>query len=284
VTEPVRLVLVSGHTFGCRAFEGIFASGAFLDGRVEAGLMIGLSESRAVATVGYQSLCGLAASQGVEYAGTADGRLRSLAGRIEAARPDYLLVIGWSYLVPSEVLALATGGGIGMHPTMLPLGRGQAPIPWSIIKGCTRTALTVFFLAAAVDSGPVIAQHHLGIRDRETSASLFYRMAQAHFTAGFELGELLGSHGRRAVPAVPQDEALATRWPRRRPRDGEILSTMSCPEIDRLVRAQLGPYPRAFVRVDGEQLPIRAVSATAAAGLVRFRGRDGEVWLVPDVR
>lgn len=296
--EPARLVLVTGHAFGCQAFEGIFSSGAFLAGRVEVALMIGLADTRAQATVGYRSPGGLAAEQGVRYLSTSDGRLSSLAGAIGAARPDYLLVIGWSYLIGRDILALPARGSIGMHPTPLPAGRGQAPIPWTIINGLTTTALTVFFLVEAVDAGPVIAQYDLAVRDRETSASLFYRMGQAHFTAGCELGDLLGGG---PVPSVVQDERLATRWPRRRPRDGEIRQTMTRAQIDRLVRAQLGPYPRAFVPDGGGRpLPVRALSEGERPGpaderpgpadgepdpdngRIPFQCRDGHVWLVPD--
>ncbi len=182
--RPVQLVLITGHTFGTRAFEGVFSSGAFLDGKVEVSLMIGLDDSRAGATVGYQPLSGIATEQGVPYIGTSDGRLSSLAGRIRDTAPDYVLVIGWSYLVGEDILSIPASGCIGMHPTPLPLGRGQAPIPWTIIKGLKRTALSVFFLGAAADTGPVIASYDLDVRDNETSSSLFYRIGHAHFTAG----------------------------------------------------------------------------------------------------
>jgi methionyl-tRNA formyltransferase len=271
---PVRLVLVSGHSFGTRAFEGIFASGAFLDGKVAVSLMIGLDDSRAVATVGYQPLSRLAAEQGVPYIGTSDGRLGSLADRIRDASPGYLLVIGWSYLVGEDILSIAAAGGIGMHPSPLPLGRGQAPIPWTIIKGLKRTALSVFFLAAAADAGPVIASYDLDVRDNETSASLFYRVGHAHFTAGVDLAD-----------------RIVTRWPRRRPADGEILDTMTADEIDALIRALLGPYPRAFAWAAGERVPIRGVERTAPdAGRldpgdgrrIPFRCSDGMVYLLRD--
>jgi methionyl-tRNA formyltransferase len=286
---PVRLVLVSGHSFGTRAFEGIFASGAFLDGKVAVSLMIGLDDSRAAATVGYQPLSRLAAEQGVPYIGTSDGRLGSLADRIRDASPGYLLVIGWSYLVGEDILSIAAAGGIGMHPSPLPLGRGQAPIPWTIIKGLKRTALSVFFLAAAADAGPVIASYDLDVRDNETSASLFYRVAHAHFTAGLDLADRIGD---RAVTARAQDEAAVTRWPRRRPADGEILDTMTADEIDALVRALLGPYPRAFAWAAGERVPIRGVERSAPDDAGRldlgdgrripFRCSDGMVYLLRD--
>jgi methionyl-tRNA formyltransferase len=313
-TKPASLILVTGHTFGVRAFEGIFSSPAFLDGRLKVALTIGLDGSHAAGTVGYQSIAPLAAEQGVPHVSTADGRLTSLASRIRDAGPAYILVIGWSHLISPEVLAIPAAvaaapgappgapvpfGCIGMHPTRLPDGRGQAPIPWTIIKGYRQTALTVFFLEAAADTGPIIAQYDLDVADRETGASLFYRIAHAHVTAGFELAEGLAS---RAVAARAQDEATATRWPRRRPRDGRLDPSMMGAEMDALVRALLGPYPRAFVVMDGQQVPVYGVQPVASSGpgagaaapaergggspaadgerRIRFPCADGEVYLL----
>jgi len=286
--DPVRLVLITGHTFGNRAFEGIFSSSAFLAGKIRVSLMIGLDDSRAAATVGYQPLSSLAADQGVRYTGTSDGRLSSLASRIRDAGPDYLLVIGWSSLVGADILSIPSSGCIGMHPTPLPLGRGQAPIPWTIIKGLKRTALSVFFLAEAADAGPVIARYDLDVRDNETSASLFYRVGHVHFTAGLDLAERIGGG---VVTGDGQDEAAATRWPRRRPADGEISDTMTAAQIDALVRALLGPYPRAFTWVAGERVAIRRVERVPlatdrgdpdAGQWIPFQCDDGMVYLLRD--
>jgi methionyl-tRNA formyltransferase len=284
--RQVPLVLVTGHTFGVRAFEGIFSSGAFLGGRISVPLMIGLDDSHAAGTVGYTSLGQLAGEQGVRYISTTDGRLSSLAGQITQARPAYILVIGWSHLVGEDILSIPSAGCIGMHPTMLPTGRGQAPIPWTIIKDEKETALSVFFLVSVADAGPVIALHGLDVRAGETSASLFYRIAHTHFTAGLDLAERLGDG---SVRARTQDEAVATRWPKRRPKDGEILKTMTCHEISLLVRALLGPYPRAFVWSAGAKVEIRGVEPVADGGAaldderrIQFRCRDGEVYLLRD--
>jgi methionyl-tRNA formyltransferase len=289
---PAPLVLVTGHTFGVRAFEGICSSRAFLDGRIQVPLMIGLDDTHAAGTVGFTSLARLATEQGARYISTSDGRLGSLAGQIRETRPAYLLVIGWSRLVGEDILSIPSSGCVGMHPTMLPTGRGQAPIPWTIIKGADTTALSVFFLVAEADAGALIAQYEMDIRGGETSASLFYRIAHAHFTAGLELAERIGDG---TVSARAQDEAIATRWPKRRPKDGEILDTMTCREITLLVRALLGPYPRAFVRVGKggtEEVnkinirraePVTGGDGAAADGKrIRFRCRDGEVDLLPD--
>ena len=174
---------------------------------------------------------------------------------------------------------------------MLPEGRGQAPIPWTIIKGLSHTALSVFFLEESADTGPVIAQYPVEVRPRETASSLFYKMEHVHFRAGVELAADLAG---RSVTGTRQDESAATRWPKRRPSDGELSSTMTCEEIDRQVRALLGPYPRAFVTGEGGRVPVRGVvplvSPLSQRRAVRdfdeyllpFRCADGVVGLIPD--
>ena len=57
---------------------------------------------------------------------------------------DWLFIIGWSQIAGEKVLAAPSQGIIGMHPTLLPLGRGRAAIPWAILKGLPETGVTMF--------------------------------------------------------------------------------------------------------------------------------------------
>ncbi len=272
-----RLVLVTGHQFGVRAFEGIFSSAAYLAGRVTVPLIIGLADPLRDAPAGFQSAIPLALEHHTGWAAASDGRLAGEAARIRAAEPDYLLVVGWSRLIGEDILAIPARGAIGMHPSPLPVGRGRAPIPWTIIKGLRETALSVFFLDGGADTGPLIAQYPLAVRARETSASLFARMAVQHQRAGTMLARYLARPGR--VASRPQAGRVEV-WPKRTPADGEITAEMTCGEVDALVRAQLGPYPRAFAAVgNGGPVPVRAVAREQAAGAFPFRCADGTVWL-----
>lgn len=144
-----------------------------------------------------------------------------------------------------------------MHPTELPVGRGQAPIPWTIIKGLHGTALSVFGLSTAADAGPLIAQYKLAVNPRETSFSLYLRMAATHFQAGQELARMIAA---QSVSGVAQDEVHATVWPKRRPSDGILKSSYSRQKVDAYVRALTWPYPRAFLEVDGWRLSVEATN------------------------
>lgn len=279
-----RYVFVTGHEFGRRALEGLLASEASLEGRLDCGALIELDRSRTAATVGFSSAADLAEQHSIPVEVTTDGSLRSLERVLREIAPHYLLVVGWSRLVAGEILDLpaALHGGpgdrrstsargcIGMHPTRLPEGRGQAPIPWTIIRGLRSSALSVFNLEDGADTGAILAQYDLEVRDRETSASLFSRFSDLHFHAGLDLGERLAA---RDASGRPQDDSVATVWAKRRPADGLISPALTPAELDALVRALTGPYPRAFVRIGDDDIRVEATrlvgsSHVAALGAI----------------
>src|SRR3954447_24113365 len=102
--EKTRLVFVSGHSFGLHALKGVFASDAYLDGRLEVASIVGLSQRFASTTVGFTSFKEVAHDHAIKHISTTDGRLMSLNAEILACQPHYILVIGWSKLVPDEVI------------------------------------------------------------------------------------------------------------------------------------------------------------------------------------
>lgn len=162
---------------------------------------------------------------------------------------DWLFIIGWSQIAKKEVLETPTNGCIGMHPTLLPVGRGRAAIPWAIIKGLDKTGVTMFKLDDGVDTGDIIAQGVIDIKKDSTAKDLYKKVDDMHV-------EIISKYWQDIVNdkilLMKQDESKATEWPARKPEDGEILSSMRMNEADRLVRAVTHPYPGAFYK-DGDK-------------------------------
>lgn len=161
---------------------------------------------------------------------------------IESAKLDWLFVIGWSQIVGEETLRLPRQGCVGMHPTLLPQGRGRAPIPWAIIKGLSETGVSMFALDSGTDTGPVIAQHVVPIAKDETASTLYRKIDRGHTEL---IRSTWDSFLSGTVSPMAQDESRATTWPGRRPEDGHLDSTMTVQEMDRHVRALTHPYPGA---------------------------------------
>ena len=205
-------------------------------------LAVGYDSSRAGAS-GFADLGPLADRHGFELVRTADVNDPALVDRIEKLEPRFAYVIGWSQLIRRRLLELPGHGCVGIHPTKLPVGRGRAPIPWTILKGLARTASTMFFLTEGVDDGDVIDVVELDVAPREDAGTLYAKHRDAHVelvcrqTARLLEGQAAGS---------PQDHSKATYWEKRSPEDGRIDWTLPATDVDRLVRAVTRPFPGAF--------------------------------------
>jgi methionyl-tRNA formyltransferase len=174
---------------------------------------------------------------------------------LRAADLDWLFIIGWSQIAASDVLSIPRKGALGMHPTLLPVGRGRASIPWAIIKGLDETGVTLFQLDEGVDTGPIIGQHRLPLSPTETATTLYERVAEAHRVLIRDTWPQLVAD---TVVPRPQDESKATEWPGRRPEDGRITADMPVDEVDRLVRGVTRPYPGAFWDARARRLRVWA--------------------------
>lgn len=188
---------------------------------------------------------------------------------------DWLAIIGWSQIAGPAVLAAPRQGALGMHPTLLPEGRGRAAIPWAILKGLRETGVTLFRLGEGVDTGPVGGQVRLPIASDETATTLYARVNEAHRTLIRECWPRL-MEGRLGF--TPQDESRASYWPGRTPEDGRLRPEDGVAAVDRLVRATTHPYPGAFIDLADARLRIWKGSPAGSSptpGGLRLRCRDG---------
>jgi len=187
---------------------------------------------------------------------------------------DWLFIIGWSQIAKKEVLEAPKYGCIGMHPTLLPKGRGRAAIPWAILKGLKETGVTMFKLDEGIDTGPIIEQEVIKLHDRITATELYQKVNEAHVKLISKYWDDIINNN---IKLVEQNEAEATVWPGRRPEDGEIFSSMTMEEADRMVRAVTHPYPGAFYRDGNRIIRIWSARTDKNGGLIKLK--DG--YLIP---
>ncbi len=187
---------------------------------------------------------------------------------------DWLFIIGWSQIAKKEVLMAPNNGCIGMHPTLLPVGRGRAAIPWAILKGLDKTGVTMFKLDEGVDTGPIIAQTEISLNNKMTATELYDCVNRAHV-------ELISEYWYKIindqVVMLVQDETKATTWPGRKPKDGEIVPEMTMSQAETLVRAVTKPYPGAFFYKDNKKITIWSAEISSEKGDIKLK--DG--YLIP---
>ena len=160
---------------------------------------------------------------------------------------DWLFIIGWSQIASKEVVESPNIGCIGAHPTLLPIGRGRASIPWAIIKNVDYTGLTFFKIDEGVDTGDILYQEKIKINDDETATTLYKKINKAHADIIEKIWDDLLFN---KINLIKQDDLIATYWEGRKPSDGQLFDSMTVKEVDRLVRATTTPYPGAFYILD----------------------------------
>lgn len=165
---------------------------------------------------------------------------------------DLLLVIGWSQILHEPLLEAVNYRALGMHPTLLPVGRGRAPIPWTIIKGLPVSGVTLFELAGDADTGRIAGQVSFAVAPNETATTLYAKSIEAHRAL---IRKYWDDIVAGKINLVEQDESRATHWEQRRPSDGVLSAEMTTEQVERLVRAITHPYPGAFF-IEGDQKVI----------------------------
>lgn len=190
-------------------------------------------------------------------------RIRDHADEIAALRPDLVLVVGFSQIIPRSVLEIPPLGVIGFHTAVLPGRRGSAPVVWAMVEGLDESGVTMFHMDEGIDTGDVVAVERFPIEEGDYAADVLRKADDATL-------RLLRTHLPGLLdgtaPRVPQSDEGSTYTRRRGPADGEIDWDRPAREIVRLVRALAPPYPMAHT-FGGDGVPILIERARVAPEL-----------------
>ena len=245
----LRVVYVGARIVGRECLETLLAAQVDIVG------LLYLDDALAGNTVAHASYSDLIDAYGLNARAFRSLRESAWVDWLKALRPDVGIVVGVSQLLDEQMLTVPRLGFIGMHPTLLPVGRGRAPIPWALIKGLKQTGVSLFWCEPGADTGPLLAQRAVPVYYEDTAASLGARTDRV---ASELLVHAMGELARGEVMRIPQDERRASIWPKRRPEDGLIDWTCSGRQIYDWVRALTQPYPGAFTFAAGRKLIVWA--------------------------
>jgi UDP-4-amino-4-deoxy-L-arabinose formyltransferase/UDP-glucuronic acid dehydrogenase (UDP-4-keto-hexauronic acid decarboxylating) len=175
----------------------------------------------------------------------------SYLGVLKSLEPDLILCHSYSMIIRDSVLDLVSGNAVNVHAALLPKNRGPNPIQWAIIRGETKTGISIHYMEREIDAGDLIAQQEIPILESDTWVTLRNRLDQV-------MGPFLAAH----IPSIlngnndrtPQDLSQATVNTRLYADSPRIdWGVMSDKEVFDLIRAQVRPLGGAYVDVDGKK-------------------------------
>jgi len=195
----------------------------------------------------------------------------------EGAQADLGLLAYVTQIVPEPLLHVPRRATLCFHPSLLPKYRGGSAIPWQLIKGETRTGVTVFWPDAGIDTGPILLQREAAVGPDDTAGSLYY---QTLFPLGVQTCvDAVALVAAGDPPRVSQDDLLATYDPLLADEHAAIDWGRPAAELHDLIRG-CDPSPGAHTTFGSTTLrlfePRRTTeTASAAPGTVLSIAADG---------
>ena len=175
---------------------------------------------------------------------------------------------------PQEFVNIPKKGTIQYHPSLLPKYRGPSSINWPIIRGDTKTGLTIFRPNDGLDEGAVILQKETPISADDTLGSVYFdRLFPMGVKAMVEAADLVvaGKH-RETV----QDESQASYEGWCRAAEAKINWASHVDFTYNLIRG-CNPAPGAWTTLSGKKIQIFDSRKHLVRTFGAVKGKVGEI-------
>jgi len=198
-----------------------------------------------------------------------------IAGELKALGADLAVVVAYGRILKPETLAATRLGFMNAHFSLLPKYRGAAPVQWSLVRGEKTTGVSLFWLDAGMDTGPIQAMRETPVDPDEDAGALLARLT----TLGVEMldAELTaladGKISRR------EQTGEATLAPMIKREDARIDLARPAAEIHDLVRG-FRLWPRAYLEKTGEPRLLVLKTALPSPADPAGRGTPGLILAV----
>ena len=185
--------------------------------------------------------------------------------------PDMIVVAAFGQIIPKEILDMPKYGCINIHASLLPKYRGAAPIQQAVIDGEKESGVTIMKMGMGLDTGDMISQAVVTLREDETGGSLFDRLAETGASLLIQ-----------TIPSIANGTATYTKQPEESPTPYAAMITKKMGLLDfsgnaevleRLVRG-MNPWPSAYTFLNNKTLKVwkaaveDAESGKAAPGTI----------------
>jgi UDP-4-amino-4-deoxy-L-arabinose formyltransferase/UDP-glucuronic acid dehydrogenase (UDP-4-keto-hexauronic acid decarboxylating) len=201
----------------------------------------------------YGSVAQLCARNGIPVHAPEDANHPLWIERIAKLNPDFIFSFYYRNLLSEALLAVARKGAFNLHGSLLPKYRGRAPANWVLVKGETKTGVTLHRMVKRADAGAILAQQKVAIERSDTGLTLHAKLRDAASTL---LRDALPQLAQGKLSETAQDESQASYFGRRTAADGKLDWKKPAEELFNLVRAVTQPYPGAFCAVGEHKLIV----------------------------
>ena len=175
---------------------------------------------------------------------------------------------------PQDFVKVPKHGTIQYHPSLLPKYRGPSSINWPLIKGETRTGLTIFRPNDGLDEGAVVLQKETPVSENDTLGTVYFdRLFPMGVAAMLEAADLVvaGKHQE-----IVQDEARASYEGWCRAAEAKVNFNNHVDYIHNLIRG-CDPAPGAWTTLGGKKVQLFGSRKHLVRTFGAVKGKPGEI-------
>ena len=175
---------------------------------------------------------------------------------LKSFNADIFVVVDYGKILPKEILDIPRKYSINLHPSLLPLYRGPAPVNRALLNGDSVTGNTVIRINESMDSGDIILQEIVDTGEHDTAGVLEGKLSLRGAALILKTIDLIASDN---VSFETQDESKATYAAKLEKSEGKIDWNLPAREIALKVRG-LQPWPGAYTYLEGKVLKVMQAS------------------------
>lgn len=169
-------------------------------------------------------------------------------------------------MLPEVVWNMPSLGTFNLHGSLLPLYRGAAPINWAIINQEKETGVTTFFLKHKIDTGDIILQEKIPIRENDNVGLIHDKLMNVGAELVVETVNLIETDNYKLKPQITEGIAIKRlEAPKIFKEDCLINWNNDASSIHAFIRG-LSPYPAAWTKIkhkeDGKVLTFKIMQCS----------------------
>lgn len=179
-------------------------------------------------------------------------KIRNDYQKIIDLNPDIIVTCAYGQIIPKELLEYPKLGCINVHGSLLPKYRGGAPIHHAIMNGESETGITIMYMNYKMDSGDIISQKAIEIKDSDTVEILWDKLSLLGRDLLLEvLPEIIKGTNKR----IKQNEDLVTFGFNIKREEEHLDFNKTSREIFNHIRG-LCSIPSAYAILDEKEMKI----------------------------
>ena len=171
---------------------------------------------------------------------------------LKALNADLFVVVAFRML-PEVVWSMPPMGTINLHASLLPQYRGAAPINWAVINGEKETGVSTFFIQQEIDTGKIIFQEKIAIREDENVGELYAELMQL---GAIVLGKTVDAIADGNYPQIPQDHITDIQHAPKIFKETCKIDWSKDVDYNHNFIRGLSPYPAAYTLLEGKVFKI----------------------------